>query len=444
MKPSETAGAAEVVEMAMPPAPEPARETAAFQPGYRHKRSVAGVIAARAALSQTPYSAMVEIADRCNEACVHCYQVQGRKGELGTEEWKRIFAQLAELGVLFLTISGGEPTLRKDFLELVAHARQLRFAVKIYTNALNITEPLARELGRLAVQEVQISLYSQRAEVHDRVTRVPGSFERVVAAVGYLRDAAIKVVLKTPLMRANAPEYAAYIDFVRSLGAEHMIDPKLTPREDGTLAPTELGISKQMYLELRRDARFPARRATGTGSLERRPCGACVSNVHLEANGEMRPCTQWDVPTGHASSGSLRADWHQNPAATTIRGLTWNDLPGCRVCDLRSHCHRCFAEAEHYTGNALGPYAYACRSARWNYELAHGVEPEIDSEAPTCDVEPVGPFRHAGEHRFSTQHGARPRGEGVPNRDRSWLPDTGTSSLTLPTGRAQLVQIRRP
>ncbi len=424
------------------PSTKDAEEVAPFEPGYRHKRSVAGVIATRAALAQTPYSAMVEIADRCNEACVHCYQVQGQKGELGTAEWKSILDQLAELGVLFLTISGGEPTLRKDFLELVTHARQLRFAVKIYSNALNITESLARELGRLAVQEVQISLYSQRAEVHDRVTRVPGSFDQVVAAVGYLRSAGIKVVLKTPLMRANAPEYAAYIDFVQSLGAEHMIDPKLTPREDGSLAPTELGISKQMYLQLRRDPRFPPRRALGTGSLERRPCGACVGNVHLEANGEMRPCTQWDVSTGH-TSGSLRTAWHENPAAKTIRGLTWNDLPGCRVCDLRSHCHRCFAEAEHYTGSALAPYGYACRGARWNYELAHGVEPELDSEADACDAEPIGPFRHAGEHRFWVGPGARPA-RGAQNRDRSWLPDTGASSPTLQTSRAQLVQIRRP
>jgi sulfatase maturation enzyme AslB (radical SAM superfamily) len=125
-----------------------ASEHAALLPTpYRLKHSAADVVAARAAAVGAPFSAMVEIADRCNEACVHCYQVQGEKGEIDTEQWERIFRELAELGVLFLTISGGEATLRKDFLHLVAYARRLRFAVKIFSNALKITPELASSAG---------------------------------------------------------------------------------------------------------------------------------------------------------------------------------------------------------------------------------------------------------------------------------------------------------
>src|SRR5690606_1736220 len=153
-----------------------------------------------------PFSAMLEIADRCNEACVHCYQVQGQKGELETAHWERVMRELAELGVMFLTFSGGEATLRRDFLHLVAYARRLRFAVRIFSNGLNLDAAMAAELGRLSVQEVQISLYSHRAEVHDGVTRVPGSFERVVAAARHLRAAGVQVLLKSPLMSLNAPE----------------------------------------------------------------------------------------------------------------------------------------------------------------------------------------------------------------------------------------------
>jgi len=376
---------------------------------------------------------MVEIADRCNEACVHCYQVQGQKGELSTAEWLRIFDELHALGVMFLTISGGEPTLRKDFLELVRYARQLRFAVKVYSNALNIDESMARELGRLAVQEVQISLYSQRAEVHDRVTRVPGSFEQVVSAVKHLRASGVKVLLKSPLMKLNAAEYSEYVHFVTSLGADYALDPNLSPREDGDLGPTQFRIGKQEYLAVKRDPRFARRREPqrpdGAREGSRKPCGACNGNVHIEANGEMRPCTQWNVPTGQALKGVQDA-WHNDTDAAAIRALTWDALPGCRVCDLQRYCQRCFADSERYTGDALAPYAKACRGARWQYELSTGTEPEIDSRAGHCPTDPVGPFQNAGEHRFLID-------------EISWHAAPATSAAPSHTRPVQLVQIRR-
>ncbi len=413
---------------------------------YRKKRSAANVVSERAERIRAPYSAMVEIADRCNEACVHCYQVQGQKGELDTAEWKRIFGELAEMGVMFLTISGGEPTLRKDFMDLVAHARRLRFAVKIYSNALNINEAMAREFGRLAVQEVQISLYSHRPEVHDQVTRVPGSFEHVVAATRHLRAAGVKVLLKSPLLKHNASEFSDYVDLVTSLGADYALDPHLSPREDGDPGPTRLGATKHEYFAVKRDPRFRAPRDDERPRPPQRdkggdrPCGACSGNVHIEANGELRPCTQWGIPTGHASQEGVRAAWEQDPAARAIRDLTWSDLPLCRTCDLQAYCQRCFADAERLSGNAVAPYARACRGARWQYELAHGVEPEIDSSNDYCEAEPVGPFERNGEHRFLTR--ASTSGPGSTPM-RPWLGPADPNAAPAALERGQLVQLRR-
>jgi MoaA/NifB/PqqE/SkfB family radical SAM enzyme len=407
--------------------------------GYHQKVSAIGAVAARAQLAGKPFGAMVEIADRCNEACVHCYQVQGQKGEIGTEDWKRIFDELAEMGVMMLTISGGEPTLRKDFLDLVAYARQLRFAVRIYSNALNITPQLARQLGELAVQEVQISLYSHRAEVHDAVTRVKGSFAKVETAARELRKAGVRVVLKSPLMQMNSDAYREYIDFVQSLGAEFSMDPKINPREDGDLAPTQLAISKQTFLAIRKEPLF-ARKSPGVPATgKRRPCGACKGNVHVEANGELNPCTLWNVATGNALSDGMRQAWHENPVANAIRSITWSDLPACSVCDLQHHCSRCFAEAEHYTGHALAAYGRACRTARWRYELETGVEPELDSDDDFCDAEPIGPFRNTGPHRFLVQHADSKTFE----VQRQWLPGAATRAPQSHMNPAQLVQIRR-
>src|SRR2546428_12185375 len=98
-----------------------------------------------------------------------------------TAEIKDLLDQLAAAGVFFLVFSGGEVFLRRDFFELLEHARSLLFSVKVKTNAIMIGEKEADRLAELGLHGVQVSVYSHRPEVHDRITKVPGSLERTVA-----------------------------------------------------------------------------------------------------------------------------------------------------------------------------------------------------------------------------------------------------------------------
>lgn len=392
---------------------------------------------------------MLEVADRCNEACLHCYQVQGQKGEMSTDELKHVMDELRDLGVIFLTLSGGEPTLRKDFVELVEYARELRFAVKIYSNGLRIDEPLAQKLGALAVQEVQLSLYSPKAATHDAITRVPGSFDRTVAAVKHLRAAGVAVVLKSPLMSVNETDVAEFASWVRSLGADYSMDPNLSPREDGALSPLSLATDKQAHFNLQQHPAFaPPSGETAPPALDAPPCRACQANVHVEANGEVRPCTQWTLPTGDCRKEGVAEAWKNNPTAQAVRSLTWRHLPACRVCDVRAHCSRCFSEAQVYEGNALSPYARACRRALWQYELATGHEPRVDvAEGATSAL---GPYQRVGEHHFEARSSPWTQDDEARLRHHPFLlrtlgPDSGKSDgkASATPGPGQLVQLRR-
>ena len=82
-----------------------------------------------------PFDAQIELTYRCNLNCVHCYCVEEDKGkELGTKEVKIILDDLKKEGCLWLALSGGEPLMRKDFLEIYAYAQKKGFLITLFTN----------------------------------------------------------------------------------------------------------------------------------------------------------------------------------------------------------------------------------------------------------------------------------------------------------------------
>src|SRR5580704_17752196 len=97
-------------------------------------------MSARALQLQIPLSVQLDLTYRCNERCVHCYLDHEYHGEMTTVEIKKLVNELAEAGVFFLTMSGGEILLRRDFFEILEYARALLFCVTLKTNAVLIRE----------------------------------------------------------------------------------------------------------------------------------------------------------------------------------------------------------------------------------------------------------------------------------------------------------------
>src|SRR5258708_23066994 len=170
-------------------------------------------------------------------------------------EIRSLLDQLAEAWVFFLTMSGGEILLRKDFFDILEYARALLFCVKLKTNAILIRERQADRIRSLGVDSIQISIYSHRPEIHDAITKVPGSLKRSVDAIRFLRSQGLKVIIANVLMLQNYEDYPGVKALAADLGVDATIDPTITPRMDGDRSLLALNISHLALATVFRDER---------------------------------------------------------------------------------------------------------------------------------------------------------------------------------------------
>ena len=196
----------------------------------------------KAAALGVPLTAHVDLTYRCNERCEHCYLDHDDKGEMSYEEISGLLGELADAGVLFLILSGGEPMLRRDFFDIVARARALLFNVKVKTNAVLVRTAEAQRLRALGVEQMQVSVYSHEAGVHDAITRLPGSLRRTIEGIRALRAAGLKVAVANVMMRSNLADRQEVAAMARELGATYSADPTVTPMMDGDRSVLDLRI----------------------------------------------------------------------------------------------------------------------------------------------------------------------------------------------------------
>ncbi|MBZ5646070.1 MAG: radical SAM protein [Acidobacteriia bacterium] len=313
-----------------------------------------------------PLSAHFDLTWRCNERCVHCYLDHDDHGEVTTAEVKDILDQLAAAGTFFLILSGGEPVMRKDFFEIVEYARQLMFSVKVKTNGILIGEREAARLRELAVEVVQISVYSHRSEVHDAITKAPGSLQRTLRAIRFLRDQGLKVIIAGVMMRQNMSDYKEVQRMAEELGVTFQLDPTITPKLDGDTSILDLRIPNTMLPELFRDAtlvddvdEFCATAEVDTSALEALPCSAGHTACYISPYADVFPCVQFPLPTGNLRRQKFLDIWRGSPQMQEVRGIRVSDLHTCTSCGNVASCSRCPGLA-YMEGDMRGPSAADC------------------------------------------------------------------------------------
>jgi len=322
-----------------------------------------------------PINGSIELTFRCNLRCAHCYSnlplndKDALEKELKTEEIFDILDQIAEAGCLWLLITGGEPLVREDFLDIYTYAKKKGFIVTLFTNGTLLTPPIADYLAEWPPFSVEITLYGITRETYERVTRVSDSFERCIKGINLLLEHRIPLKLKTMVMTLNRDELWQIKEYAEGLGVKFRFDPILNPRLDSSKSPCSLRLSPEEVVELdladekrlKGWQEFCEKFWGSSKSNYLYNCGAGIFSFHIDPYAQMSVCEMSRFQNYDLRHGSFNKGWHHSiPHCLTLKAKSNYQ---CGQCELISLCGQCPGWAYLETGDPEKPVEYLCQIA---------------------------------------------------------------------------------
>lgn len=303
-----------------------------------------------------PVLSEIALTYRCNNRCFFCYASAPDRGrevpEMTTDEVKLILDKIRhQAQVPMVSFTGGEPTLRADLPELVAHAKSLDMWANLITNGIRCADAdYVAQLAKARLNSAQVSLEAGDAATHDEVVDHPGAFEKTVAAVRNLRAAGIRTHTNTTINARNRNALLELIDFVaQELGSEYL-SMNMVIRTGGAVGVPDITYSQigELALSLKTHAEAQGVRfvwyspvpyclfnpaAQGLGGQS---CAAADGLLSIAPNGDVLPCSSFERGIGNLLHEDFETIWNRRSARY------WRNKeflpPGCRDCDLADMC----------------------------------------------------------------------------------------------------------
>lgn len=335
----------------------------------------------------TPQIVSYAVTKACNLRCLHCH-VSAREAmpdELTLEEGKQAIEEMVELGTEVLLFSGGEPLLRKNFvLALTEHCIDLGVIPAMLTNGMLLDHKVALQLKEAGMMAVGIPIDSAKAECHDKLRNMLGTFEKAVNAVRASLDVDLKVIITTMALKNDFDEIPQRIEFISNLGVDQVAVYDLVPVGRGAEV-MDLAMSQEQRVSLIKHLQqmqedkdmvftmsggqplYPEivsemHSLSGTKPKDlllkqfwiHAPVGCHAGIVYfsLRPNGDVYPCTFLPVKVGNIREQRLSDIWRNSIVLNKLRER--NLLKGkCGECEYRETCGGCRGRAYACTGDYL-------------------------------------------------------------------------------------------
>lgn len=323
---------------------------------------------------EAPYALLAELTHRCPLRCPYCYnpvELVRRSAELDTDSWKSVFDQAAEMGILQVHMSGGEPTARGDIEELVAHANGAGLYTNLITSGVLSDEEQLQRLAAAGLAHVQISIQDSIADSGDWIAGYAGAQDKKLELAAKVDSAGLALTINAVVHRQNIERVADMIDLAVQMGAQRVEVANVQYygwgiRNRRYLMPTLEQLHRMHDTVLRKIDALEGRIVIDyvvPDYYARRP-KACMNGwgrrfINVTPEGKVLPChaaeTIPELEFDNVLDTPLATIWSDSAAFNRFRGTAWMPEP-CSSCDRREiDWGGCRCQALALTGSAANP-----------------------------------------------------------------------------------------
>lgn len=317
----------------------------------------------------------IELASECNERCIHCYIPHEFKCDcIDRNLFNNIIDEGRKMNIINVTLSGGEPLLHKDIIDILKKCRNADLSVNLLTNLTLLTEEILIEMKKNPLLSVQTSIYSMNPVVHDSITKVKGSFIKTMNSLKKIFEAGIPVQISCPVMKQNKDTFYEVVQWGKKKGiivttefvifgtydhSNSNLKNRLSIQEIENVFETNLTDNYvDFYLETAKEKECLTQKDA--------VCSICRYSLCVSASGNVYPCVGWNNNVlGNLNYQTIYEIWNNSKEINRLRNIKMASFPKCLNCENKGYCTICMMSNsnENSDGNEFQINDFHCKVA---------------------------------------------------------------------------------
>jgi radical SAM protein with 4Fe4S-binding SPASM domain len=328
-----------------------------------------------------PTTATIEVTNRCNARCSYCFlEDRISSVELSTEQIHTVIDKLSESTITMLTITGGEPFLRRDIIEILEHCCNANFfVITVYSNGTVLQDKHLATIIKYkdVIKPFRMTAFSHDEKIHDAYMGIPGALKKIITTGKMLMQEGVQVGFALPLMDFNYRDFDTSMEYFSDLGFSIGVNFAKLITDNNDSPDMRYMLSEEFYTKVfaqYSDERIRIIYDTRlTDNQSNKLCQGLRSEVMIDVHGNMHPC----VATRLFTIGSIfearpvHEICRQSEQLQKLCSITKDDLE-CKSCAYSTICGPCLGQSLLLSGSIYGPYTQNCNYAKVLHHYAEG------------------------------------------------------------------------